>query len=209
MITVGSLISRKAMENAILATAELRRRRGPDCPVLNVYGDGDLKGYLMEITAVLELDDVVRFHGSQPDILEHCPNTDILIMSSRLETGPLVVQEAMSRGMPIVATDVGEVAEMLPDRRYGRIVAIDSIVPLADAVESLLSDIEEGQFAPELLVERHREFYSDDKMAERTEAVYEQAILNESATVRPTGGVAAMDSPGAPAPVGSPRTPRR
>jgi glycosyltransferase involved in cell wall biosynthesis len=185
LIAVGSLIPRKAVENAILAMAELRRRRGRDCPALNVYGDGDLRDYLIEITAVLQLEDIVRFQGSQPDILERCPSTDILIMSSRLETGPLVVQEAMSRGMPIVATDVGEVAEMLPDLRYGRIVPINSIVPLADAVESLLSDIEDGQFAPELLIERHREFYSDKKMAERTEAVYEQAILNESAAVHP------------------------
>lgn len=197
LIAVGSLIPRKAIETAILAMAELRRRRGRDCPVLNVYGDGDWRDYLKEITAVLELENIVRFHGGQPDILERCPNTDILIMSSRQETGPLVVQEAMSRGMPIVATDVGEVAEMLPDPRYGRIVPIDSVVPVADAVESLLSDIEDGQFTPELLIERHREFYSDDKMAERIEAVYEQAILTESATVRPAGGVSAMDSPGA------------
>jgi glycosyltransferase involved in cell wall biosynthesis len=189
LIAVGSLIPRKAIENVILAMVELRRRRDRDCPVLNVYGDGELRDYLAEIVAVLELDDFVRCHGSQPGILERCPSIDILIMSSRLETGPLVVQEAMSRGMPIVATDVGEVAEMLPDRRYGRVVPVDSVVLLADAVDSLLSDIEAGRFEPELLIERHREFYSDDKMAERTRAVYEQAILNESALAG-SGGLA-------------------
>jgi glycosyltransferase involved in cell wall biosynthesis len=183
LIAVGSLTPRKAMENAILAMAELRRRRGRDCPVLNVYGDGSLRGYLTEIVTVLELGNIVRFHGSQPGILERCPDTDLLVMSSRRETGPLVVQEAMSRGMPIVATNVGEVAEMLPDRRYGRIVPVNSVVALADAVDSFLSDIEDGQFAPELLIERHREFFSDDKMAERTEAVYEQVIANELAVL--------------------------
>jgi glycosyltransferase involved in cell wall biosynthesis len=199
LIAVGRLEWVKAIEVAILAMAELRRRRGRECPVLNIYGDGDLRDYLMEITAVLELDNIVRFHGSQLGILERCPSTDILIMSSRSELGPMVVPEAMSRGMPIVATDVGQVAEMLPDRRYGRIVPIESIVPLADAVESLLSDIEDGQFTPELLIERHREFYSDDKMAERVEVVYEQAILYESATgPGPAGGVSAMKSPGVP-----------
>jgi glycosyltransferase involved in cell wall biosynthesis len=74
------------------------------------------------MTAVLELNDVVRFHGFKLDVLEHCPNTDILVMSSRRETGPLVVLEAMSRGMPIVATAVGDVINMLPDRRYGRVI---------------------------------------------------------------------------------------
>jgi glycosyltransferase involved in cell wall biosynthesis len=205
LMTVGSLLPIKAIDNAILATAELRRRRGRDCPVLNVYGDGALRDYLMEIIAVLELENIVRLYGSQPGILERCPDTDILILPSRLEACPLVVQEAMSRGMPIVATDVGEVAEMLPDRRYGRIVPVDSVVPLADAVESLLSDIENGRFAPELLIERHREFYSDDKMAERIEAVYEQAILNESATVRQAGGVSARSADQAPLPASTER----
>lgn len=199
LMAVGRLVSGKGMENAILAMAELRRRRGRECPILNVYGDGDLRDYLMEITAVLELDNIVRFHGSQLGILERCPNTDILIMPSRAELGPMVVPEAMSRGMPIVATNVGQVAEMLPDRRYGRIVPIDSVVPLADAVESLLSDIEDGQFTPELLIERHREFYSVDKMAERVEAVYEQAILNESARGSgPTTSVSGAPRPGLP-----------
>lgn len=189
LIAVGSLVSGKAIEISILVMAELRRRRGSDCPVLNIYGDGNLRDYLMEISAVLDLGDIVQFHGSQPGILERCPNTDILVMTSRSETGPLVVQEAMSRGMPIAATDVGEVAEMLPDDRYGRIVPINSIVPLADAVESLLAEIEAGEFKPELLIERHREFYTDEKMAERTEAVYRQAILNESVATRPNCGV--------------------
>jgi glycosyltransferase involved in cell wall biosynthesis len=174
----GSLTWRKGADTAILAMAELRRKLNRSCPTLNIYGDGDQREYLAEMTAALELDDFVRFHGFKLDALEHCPSTDILIMSSRTEVGPLVVLEAMSRGMPIVATDVGEVANMLPDRRYGRVVPPDSEVELAEAIESLLADIASRQFDPDLLIERHRSHYSLEKWAENIDAVYNQILLN-------------------------------
>jgi glycosyltransferase involved in cell wall biosynthesis len=184
LIMAGSLIARKGIDIAILAMVALGRRLGQDRPVLNIYGDGEIRKYLTEITAVLELDDVVRFHGFKLGALERCPSTDILIMPSRQELAPLVILEAMSRGMPIVATDVGDVTNMLPDRRYGRVIPTDSVAALAEAIESLLTDIARGQFNPDLLVERHRSLYSTEKFAENMEAVYDQVLLNNSAPAR-------------------------
>jgi glycosyltransferase involved in cell wall biosynthesis len=187
LIVAAALESRKAIDVLILAMVELRRRLGRACPFLNIYGDGSSRKYLTKMTAVLELNDFVRFHGFELDILEHCPSTDILVMPSRHEVSPLVVLEAMSRGMPIVATDVGEVTKMLPDRRYGRVIPRDSVMALADAIESLLADISGGLFDPDLLIRRHRSIYSIDKFAERTEAAYTQILLNSSATVQKAG----------------------
>ena len=181
LIMAGELTTRKGIDILILAMVELRRRLGPACPVLNIYGDGARRKFLSEMVAVLELNDIVRFHGFKPGILENCPGDDILIMPSRDGASPQVVLEAMSRGMPIVATDVGDVATMLPDWQYGRVVPKDSVMPLADAIELLLKDIGGGRFNPDLLVERHRSLYSIEKLAERTEAVY-SALLNGSAT---------------------------
>jgi len=189
LVTASNLEFVKGIDLAILAMVELRRRRGPDCPVLNIYGAGDpgenllekvfgdLSEYLIEMAKVLRLYDVVKFHGIQADILDKCPSSDVLIVPSRLETGPLVVLEAMSRGMPIVACNVGQVAEMLPGRRYGRIVPVNSITALADAVNSMLTDIASGQFDPDLLVERHQSQYSIEKMADRIATVYQSAMV--------------------------------
>jgi glycosyltransferase involved in cell wall biosynthesis len=184
LIVAGGLHTVKGIDLLILAMVELRRRLGPACPFLNIYGDGSRKKYLTEMTAVLELDDIVRFHGFKLGILESCPSSDILVLPSRIESSPLVVLEAMSRGMPIVATDVGEVADMLPDWRYGRVVPKDSVVPLADGIELLLEDIAGGRFNPDLLIERHRSFYSIEKFAERNEAAYRQILLNSSAAMQ-------------------------
>jgi glycosyltransferase involved in cell wall biosynthesis len=176
LIFAGSLIVRKGLDVALLTMAELRRRRGKRCPVLNIYGSGEQARYLKEMAAILGLDDIVTFHGIQKGILERCPSSDILLLPSRLEFAPLVVLEAMSRGMPVVATDVGDVAMMIPDERFGRVVPVEAVLALADAVESMLADIEEGRFDPRLPIERHRAVYSDEVLAENTSAVYERVL---------------------------------
>lgn len=176
LIQVGSLVQKKCHDVTIMAMFELRRRLGGDCPVLNIYGDGPREGYLTEITNLLGLNDNVRFRGFKPGILEQCPSTDMLIMSSWHELSPFVVVEAMSRGMPIVATDVGDVTSKIPDERYGRVIPPYSVLPLADAIESLLQDVASGQFNPDLLIERHRSLYSFEKWVENTQAVYNQVL---------------------------------
>jgi glycosyltransferase involved in cell wall biosynthesis len=180
LIFVGSLSIRKRADIAILALAGLRRRYGQDCPVLYIYGDGNEREYLLEIVSTFEMEDVVRFCGFQPNILDRCPDTDILVMSSATETGPMVVLEAMSRGMPIVATDVGDVASMIPEPRYGRRIRPQSIVALTDAIDSLMSDIKHGRFDPNLSVERHRLLFTAEKMTQRTEVVYNTVLAKNS-----------------------------
>jgi glycosyltransferase involved in cell wall biosynthesis len=177
LVLVGNLGFRKGIDVALLAMVELRRRRGPGCPVLNIYGSGELGEYFAEMAGVLRLDDVVKFHGLQMDVLNKCPSSDVLIVPSRDETGPLVVIEAMSRGMPIVACSVGDVVEMLPDRRYGRVVPVNSIAAFAGAIDSMLTDIASGRFNPDLLIDRHRSQYSIETMADRMQAVYQSAML--------------------------------
>lgn len=176
LIWVGRLESVKGPDIAILAMADLKRRRGTDCPILNVYGTGSLEAYLKEMVSVLCLSDTVRFHGLHVGILERCPATDILVLSSRAETGPLVALEAMSRGMPIVATRVGEIEDMIPDRRYGYITLTESIRSLTDGIESMLSDVRAGRFDPDLPISRHRALYMIEKMAERIDAVYKRLL---------------------------------
>lgn len=198
ILVAGVMTPRKGIDVAVLVMHELRRRRGQDCPVLNIYGAFGQEEFVKEMTSVLGLTDIVRFHGRQLGILDRCPDTDILLVTSRTEAGPIVVAEAMSRGMASVCTDVGEVGEMIPDSRYGRIVPVESIMAFADAVESMLSDIAGGQFDPRLLIERHRSLYSGATMAERVEEVY-QALLDRGTPSRPPAagvGLAAVRGEG-------------
>jgi glycosyltransferase involved in cell wall biosynthesis len=179
LIIVGRITHSKGIHTALLSMVELRRRRGRQCPELNIYGGGVLLEYFKEASVILGLDDIVQFHGNRFDILDRCRGSNILVMPSRSETGPLVVLEAMSRGMPIVATYAGDVAEMIPDRRYGRVVPTRSIMTLADAIDATLADVANSRFDPVLLIERHRNLYAIEKMAEGITSVYNQILSLE------------------------------
>jgi glycosyltransferase involved in cell wall biosynthesis len=184
LISVGRLSPAKGLDVAILAVAELRRRHGPDCPVLNVYGAGVMEEYLQHMASLLGLADTVRFRGIELGILERCPATDVLVLASRVEACPLVVLEAMSRGMPVVATRcAGEIERMMPDQRYGRIVKAGSIAALADGIDSMLADVAAGRFDPDLSISRHRELYSVEEMAERVDAVYQHLLAPRASAV--------------------------
>jgi glycosyltransferase involved in cell wall biosynthesis len=182
LMLVGSLVPEKGFDVAILSMSVLRKRLGQACPVLNIYGNGPAiwADYAKEMVEALDLTPLVLFRGHQPDILNNSTAGDILVVASRQETGPMVVVEAMSHGMPIVTTRVGEVSEMLPDSRYGRIIPVNSIMSLADGIESTLSDITNERFDADLLIARHRLYYSDIVMAERVDEIYALAIQKES-----------------------------
>jgi len=55
-------------------------------------------------------------------------------------------------------------------------VPVNSITALADAMDSMLTDIASGQFDPDLLVKRHQSQYSIEKVADRIATVYQSAI---------------------------------
>jgi glycosyltransferase involved in cell wall biosynthesis len=103
----------------------------------------------------------------------------VSILSLCTEAGSLVAVEAMSRGMPIVATPVGEIEEMIPDQRYGYIVRSGSILALADGIESMLSDVRAGRFDPDLPISRHRALYALDKLVERIDAIYKRLTTRD------------------------------
>ncbi len=188
LIMVGRITFDKGIDIAMFALLELRRKLGNRCPNLNVYGDsGEELGYYREIASVLGVDDIVNFNEVQLDILDRCRQSDILLVPSRFETGPLIVLEAMSRGMPIVSSNVGDVADMIPDARYGRVIPVESIGELADATNSTLSDITDGRFDPDPLIERHRALYTSERMAERIELVYDRLLAKLQDALRPNG----------------------
>jgi glycosyltransferase involved in cell wall biosynthesis len=63
--------------------------------------------------------------------------SDVVLVTSSRESGPMVVKEAAACGVPVVATDVGFVADVLADRPDARVC--DSAATLVAGVESVLA----------------------------------------------------------------------
>jgi len=74
------------------------------------------------------------------DLVGTYQQADIFLMPSRREVCPLVIPEALSAGLPVVATDVGGCQDMVVDGVTGRILPVGDVEQIAAAIRSLLSE---------------------------------------------------------------------
>jgi glycosyltransferase involved in cell wall biosynthesis len=101
---------------------------------LRFYGKGPDQVYLEKLTDFYGLSDQVQFCGHVVDVKAIWQENDLLVIPSRIESGPMVLQEAMLCGRPVVATDVGMVREWLDDDETGFIADTSSVISLNRAL---------------------------------------------------------------------------
>lgn len=132
--TVAALRPEKNLGRLLRAFA-LVRRQAP--ARLVIVGDGPERGALEELAASLGLGPDVQFAGHLADPARAYRGLDVFALSSDTEQMPLSVLEAMAAGLPVAATDVGDVAAMLaePNRRF---VTPPDDAALATALGTLL-----------------------------------------------------------------------
>jgi len=124
------LLPVKGLALAIEALRHLPEHR------LVLVGEGPLRAELEALALRLGVADRVLFRASMPqaDLRYVYSSIDALLLVSMREGWPNVVLEAMACGAPVVATDVGSVAEMITQSDVGRIVAQRDAAALAKAV---------------------------------------------------------------------------
>jgi glycosyltransferase involved in cell wall biosynthesis len=98
------------------------------------------------------------------------------VLPSLSEGLPLALLEAMFAGLPIVASDVGEIATALDGGRAGKLVAPGNPVDLAAALDELLSDLDGARELGERARSRAVAEYDVSQMVCRYRSMYEQAL---------------------------------
>ena len=134
---VSSLRPEKAHDVALSTT----RRLLPRFPALRllVVGDGPLRPQIERDAA--PLGDRVVFAGYRPDVMAVLDAADVLLHPSRSDTLPTAIIEAMACSVPVVATDVGGIPELVLGGRTGTLVeSPPSVAALAGALAALLDD---------------------------------------------------------------------
>ena len=111
-------------------------KKHPDC-CLNLVGDGELRQEIEAYAEELGIREKVIFHRSQSDVHPYLHDADIFLLPSQFEGMPMTIIEAMGTALPIVATAVGGVPDMLKDRESGMLVPC-SPEAVAEAVCALL-----------------------------------------------------------------------
>ena len=141
LLTAGLLdTDRKGLDILLEALALLDRRDGLR---LDVVGDGSLRAQYEALAARLGLSEHVQFHGlrSKPELAALMQEADLFVLGSRYENNPCVVIEAMATGLPVVATRVGGVPELV-DEASGELANPLDPRDLARAIEAALTRLE-------------------------------------------------------------------
>jgi glycosyltransferase involved in cell wall biosynthesis len=174
---VGSLIPRKGIDIALLALRVICDARGfEQTPMLHVFGRGGEKRELLLLSEQLGLENLVLFHGERRGVVNALLEVAAVIVPSREESAPLVLLEAMHAGVPVVASSVGGIPEILPTDDFGRRISVESYTELADGIMEALD-------APDVTARRARNAqarywseYTAAVMAERTHRVYKEVV---------------------------------
>jgi glycosyltransferase involved in cell wall biosynthesis len=142
ILAAGRLSQEKGQANLLGATAQLVRMG--DLPPFRVVivGDGPERDALSRQAETFGISDKVVFAGFQRDMAPYFAMAHILALPSHSEGSPNVVLEAMSAGLPIAATNVGGVPEILEDGKTGLLVPARDPVAMAAAIRQLMTDAE-------------------------------------------------------------------
>lgn len=166
LICVARLSRHKAPMLVLQAFAKARRLAKAELE-LEFVGGGPLYGELQQEVQRLGLAGCVRLVGERSDVAERLANADVFVLGSRFEGLPMAVIEAMFSGLPVIATRVGGVGELVDDRHSGYLVDPGDDEALAGAIVKLVD-------APALRVsmglagrERASRYFSSAAMAQK------------------------------------------
>ena len=141
-ITVGRLTRQKGYRILVDAFQRLIGSGGAGA-ILVIVGDGEERDALKRHVSEGGLNGSVIFTGPRHDIPSLLSAADGYVLSSLWEGGPLVVLEAMAAGLPVVATRVGDVENMVSEGVTGRVVDPSDLEGLAQAMEELMNLVDE------------------------------------------------------------------
>lgn len=138
LLTVGRLVPVKRFDRFLRVFAMVREQAG--VPVhATIVGDGPLRSDLEALATQLGLNhDCLVFYGAAAMMLPHYQAAHIFVLTSDLEGTPNVVLEAMAMGLPVVATRVGGMPDLLPDATAGSLFDPSDENGLAKAILALI-----------------------------------------------------------------------
>ena len=174
--TVGRLVPTKGLSYLVKAFAQVKQQM-PSAQLI-VVGDGYLRNELEEQAVETSCADSIHFLGRRHNIPGILKGMDVFVLSSVAEGMPRAILEAMTAGVPCIATRVGGVPEILANGEFGYLVHPKDERSLAGAMIELAGETEAEK---KQIIERARQrvnnCYAHDVAAKRLEKLYETSML--------------------------------
>jgi len=174
LLGLGRLVPQKGYDVALRAFASVRERH-PDV-VLVIAGEGPERTELERLGRELGLGESVQFPGRAGDVAAWLQRAEVLVHPARWEGFGLVLLEAMLASLPIVATRVSAIPEIVADGKTGLLVPAEDPVALADALAQVLDAPALARRLAEAALAKARRDFSVERMANATAEVYREAL---------------------------------
>jgi len=142
VLTVARLVEEKAVDDGIRAVARLVKNR-PALPLeYRIIGDGPEKPRLLRLVEEHNIGAAVNFLGAQEqgEVIAALGKANIFLLPSREEVLPVVLMEALASGLPVVATSVGSVAEIVKDGLSGCLIPPGDIEAMSLRLATLIDN---------------------------------------------------------------------
>jgi glycosyltransferase involved in cell wall biosynthesis len=173
IVTVASHVRLKGLDHLLHAAAAIAAGRRDFA--LDLVGDGPCRAQHEALARELGIDELVKFHGLQPKptVSELMRRGSLFVLPSLTENLPVSIIEAMACGLPVVATHVGGIPELV-DEDTGVLVPPAQPAPLAAAIERVLDNL--GDYSGVRIAERARTRYSLGAVGATWDEVYRDVL---------------------------------
>jgi glycosyltransferase involved in cell wall biosynthesis len=172
-LAVGRFFEMKDYPNLLRAFS----RTAGENTVLWIVGHGDGEAAAKRLAADLAIDDRVRFLGVVDDVAAVMRAADGFVLASRWEGFPMVLLEAGASGLPVVATRVGGVPELVEDGTTGLLVPAEDSAALAETMDEIVGmDADERRAMGAAGRERTLERFGIEAVADRWETLYRDVL---------------------------------
>jgi glycosyltransferase involved in cell wall biosynthesis len=157
LVTVGNLDLVKNHRYLLDVLGEAKR--AGRSLTLDIFGEGPCRKDLLRQAGSLGLEDQVRLRGFRADVRDYLPGYRAYVHASYSESSSLAIMEAMAAGLPIVAADIGPIAELCDDGVEARFWPLDDPAGAAAVLTGLLDNEPARLKAADAALERFRRDY--------------------------------------------------
>jgi glycosyltransferase involved in cell wall biosynthesis len=178
-LTVGRLTKQKGQTYLLQAIPAVLRA----CPeaALVFVGDGPLKLDLQAEARQLRVAERVHFLGLRQDVSKLLQAADIFVLPSLWEGMSMALLEAMAEGVPVVASDVEGINDLITDQVEGLVVPPRNPDMLAKAITSLLGNEDLREQLSQAAYEKVQREFSLERMSKQYENVFWGLLKNRTA----------------------------
>lgn len=182
ILSISRLIEEKGLSFGLQAVAKLVHERGLANLEYHLVGDGPLRAGIEKLADDLKIKNRVRFWGiqKQEDVIELLNQSDLFFLSSVAEALPVVLMEAQATGLPVVATNVGSIVQIVEDGETGYVVPSRDVDAMADKLMLLIEHPEKwpemGRRGRKIIEEK----FDSSVLNKKLEKIYLDLIHNNA-----------------------------